>query len=196
MPEQTVEVVALTVEQLYRYVRDQFAEDGSTTSVVYGRRAVTQQTNQGTGGANRVTFVPGDPTGKAGRLTAPKGMGSPERIYGHATLFQIRFWACDAGAPNDEAAQSDAVWALVGQTLNYVRLFGMGRVRDKEWTWTVTPIERVFGAELTAVCELDVPIEALPRAAIPAQPADEPEATVSMVFPAGDVVACPHDEVP
>lgn len=199
--EVEVTLTKVTVERLYELVRDAFAADEDIAaeakpSVVYGRQAVTKQVNQGGGRANRIVFLRGDESGKDGLFTGPSGKAFPFRIYTRVAVFQIRIWAHDPTPGAGELEHHKVLEALVESVANKVRAEAMGRLRWKEAHHTITPVERVFGVEVTFLCELDEPVLERPLAAIPALPAEEPEGTGSLVFPAGAVDVCIPPEPP
>ncbi len=144
------------LDRLYDDIVWWFESRERTESIVFGRDQIAQQLNQGTGGANRVVVAPGDPTGKAGKLTAARGMrGSDGRrsIYGWDELGQIRVWVADPnpnGPPASKHRRTDrALRALFEDVLCAVHESLCGRLTLGDPTFTVVPAELVYGHELT-----------------------------------------------
>lgn len=177
--------------ELFEDVRDYFALQGYGSSVVFGWRETTKQSNQGAGRANRVVFVPGDESGKAGKMAPPKKEGRRRQIATHKELFQVRVWGYDPAAPNDERAQYRATRALYDLVLNGIREAACGRHVLGDPTWTTSPVERVFGKELVVTVTLDVPVLRTRQAVVLPPPALAPEPSASLVFPSGEVDVCP-----
>lgn len=185
MPEQDITIEQVDLVALCDATRAFLIEQGSTASVVFGRREPTRQDNQGAGGANRVVFVPGDLSGKGGELVGGVGTKFPFQIAGYLALFTVHIWGHDATAPNDERAHYRAHRTLFQLVVNAL-LDTMGaRVQFVESEWTMTPVERVFGCSCAYVWSLEDPIPSLPIATMPAHPAEQPIVTTSLVTPAG-----------
>jgi hypothetical protein len=149
------------VSDLRAYVRGRAGYEG--TEVVYGRRELTKQTNQGSGRANRVVICP-PLAGRPGAYEIgprkpgqPSGAGVDGSGQGRPgfTLnmpFEVHCWAYVASAPNDELVQDIAAIALhnvvaIGLRTGEVAGFGAGQPRAGGFT--TAPVERKFGSEFT-----------------------------------------------
>lgn len=151
-------------------------DDG--TVVVFGYRERAKQINQGSSSANRVVFLPGDPTGVGGKIAPPRDVGRRELVDGadvHVAdirplaswerQFTIAIWGVDKDAPRDELAQAAATEALFELTLRAVeRVRGAGgpNVAWGAVNWTVTK-ENGFGTELLVGLALAHPLMDAPE---------------------------------
>lgn len=147
--------------QLCRDVRT-YLEDpalGLGVKVHFGRSAVTQQNNQGSGRANRIVFVLGDDSGKMGKALGPKHPGQNPRVLSTlAAAGTIHVWGRDATFPNDAEKNVLATWSLYEWLVTAIQK----KVRtdyvlgDPELT--VDPVERGFGVEMKARLVVDAPV--------------------------------------
>lgn len=141
-------------------VQSYFDAHDVTAKVVLGWKQPTQQINQGPGGANRVVFIPSDPTGKGGKIVAPqqpglRNFGDPADVAARALYDWERFvivsvWAADGSDPHDEGKQIEAVEDLFESTIQAVHAFAKNNARWGDVAWTTSPVEHVFGRELRA----------------------------------------------
>ncbi len=155
-------------------VQDYFANVGDGTSVVFGYRERTKQSNQGVGMANRVIFLPGDPNGSGGKLApTPRDVGRRQledddgnRVADIRPLaswerqFSISIWGVDKTAPRDELAQAVATEDLFEKTVRAVEGFTGAGGMNLAWgavTWTL-PKENTFGTELLVGLALAHPL--------------------------------------
>lgn len=161
------------LEWLAGQVRDYFAlpDVGIGAVVQVGFRTRHRQDNQGAGRANRVLFVPGDPTGKAGALSQPRGpgerwgdpVGAPVDVTtttgrGRALrewiqLVTLYVWAVDATAPTNEERQIAATTELLEWTLRAMQAAAGNNAIPGDATWTI-PVDRAYGQELAVALRL------------------------------------------
>lgn len=161
-------------------VRAFFVEHDVTAVVTAGFRERHKQLTQGPGRANRVVFIPGDPTsGRAGRIgpvrnpgprdvfsaTDPtKRVGTVRSISDWDRLITLSVWAHDGDAPTDELAQIDAVTRLLEWTK---RAVDNARQADLVWgeaTFTPPGVRApAFGQEVLVTLTLQHPIFDIPR---------------------------------
>jgi len=171
---------------LVRGVRAFFTAQSVTANVVVGWTARSRIDNEGTGGANRVVFTPGelDPTSgapkvlKAGQLDRDAGqtdyVGYEPRLralaWWHAPV-SVSVWAAGAD-PQDEEQQIEAVETLLEQTIQAIHNAtdpttgqAAGFANIEEWgpvVWTTPPGEASFGREVTFSFVLRVPLFDVP----------------------------------
>lgn len=130
-----------------------------------------KQTNQGTGGANRVVFVPLD-----GALEGTQYPGgNPRTLLDDVAKFEVRIWAIDRSSPvvrESHAHQANATKLLFAWVVRAISGFNRPTVGApasavltyagaEEWgpyAWTPTPSENAFGRELRAPLTLRSPI--------------------------------------
>jgi len=160
---------------LFDEVKARFALEGPQANVVFGKREPPKQVNQGPGGAARVAFVPGDPSGKAGKYVGAKiariALGS-RRTRSLGTWLEtatVYVWGKDPDAPNDEARQYEAARLLHDYTVRaiYRSSVGHGAFTLSAPQWIRKDTERVNGAEIMFLLEFEaqVPDEAPPPGA-------------------------------
>jgi len=160
------------------------------TVVAYGPRALAEQINQGTGRANRVIFLSGDPEGtEGGTLVSPREPGWRE-IDGYGQLgpadaapdpadpkypvtartrtladwdetLLVSVWAYDGNAPNSDLAQKRALNDLVEWTVRAIASSGLA---DIVWGPIRRPrtVERRFGLEVRFSLTLQTPLFDVP----------------------------------
>lgn len=139
-------------------VREYFVDRNVTAHVSLGWKQPTQQINQGFGGANRVVFIPSDPSGKGGSLGGAAQPGdrrigtdtSVRSLYNWERFVVVSVWAVDSSDPADEAKQIEAVESLFEWTVRGVHAFAANNARWGDVAWTTSPVEHVFGRELRA----------------------------------------------
>ncbi len=153
-------------------VADYFDAVGVTALVLCGYRERAKQA-QGSGGANRVVFLPGDLNGNGGKIAPPHDVGrrmvededaapaaEVRPLASWARQFMIAIWAVDTATPRDELAQTRAVIDLFESTLQAVEQVTGAGGPNVEWgsvAWTV-PKENTFGAELLVGLQLIHPL--------------------------------------
>lgn len=151
-------------------VREYFEAADVTATVSLGWKQPTQQINQGPGGANRVVFIPSDPSGRGGKILPARQPG-PRQVDASTTVrslyswdrqLVVSVWAVDATAPQDEALQIEAVEDLFGWTIRAVHAFAHADARWGDVAWTTSPVEHVFGRELRAGLSLNHPMFDVP----------------------------------
>lgn len=160
-------------------VRAFFDARGEGTKVVFGYRERAKQINQGAASANRVIFLPGEPTGNGGKLAAsPRDVGRRELedddgnhvasirpLASWERQFTISIWGVDTDAPRDELAQAAATEALFELTLRAVEQTRGAGGPNVAWggiTWTVAK-ENTFGTELLVGLALAHPLMDAPE---------------------------------
>lgn len=161
-----------------KYVAEFLAANGLTTTVKVGWKERAKQINQGGGRANRVVFIPSDPSGKSGSLTAPHFAGDRDvraaidapraatmrELAGWNRIVTVSVWACDGEHPEDEEAQIEALETLFEWTVRAVHS-APGAFANAQWgDVTCTPIqERQFGRELLVGLTFRQPLFDQPR---------------------------------
>lgn len=130
------------------------------TVVAAGWRERGKQINQGSGGANRVVFIPGDvKTGRAGNFApvARKSTTNPAALAQLDELHTMSVWAYDGVNSNDEMAQVEAVEALLELAIQAVHFavsadtgqaLGGANVKWIDKTWTISSVEITYGREV------------------------------------------------
>lgn len=155
---------------LVRSVRTYFETYGVTATVALGQRAYGSQINQGPGGANRVTFLGHDESGKSGKLTQPLGPG--ERTIRNdqgvriGSTRSLRSWvrtitACvwvPGGPGADEEDIEDALYALLESTNQAINHTGFAMIEPSDVTTTVDPKELSYGRELKFSFTMNLPL--------------------------------------
>ena len=150
---------------LFKYVKTAMYAEDQTIEVVFGRREVAKQLNQGVNRAGRIAFHEGDPGGDIGEEVPPRWVGGePRPLKDEQELFTVYVWGHDNRWPQDDVKQHDAAWALFCAWRRIVFLKAEGRVAIKSKRWkSPQRIERAFGKEIEIVCTirsqvLDVPL--------------------------------------
>jgi hypothetical protein len=151
-----------------------FASQGVTAHVgAAGWKERFKQNNQGPGGANRVCFIPGDPTsGRDGKLKRGRQTSTnPRTLLEWDRTITISVWACDNSNRNDEGKQIAAVEALLERTIQAVQraydpetgqLVGAANVVWDGVTWNVANTDMAFGREVLVPITLKVPFLDVP----------------------------------
>jgi len=154
------EVLALPL--LFDAVKAGFAAELPDVSVVFGLKEVTKQINQGSGGANRVVFAPGDLSGKFADDLPPHGIGrEPRPLATELEYFTVWIWGVDSSDLNDERKQYTAarllydVWRRAIYNATHTDGDnGVGPVVIYGQEWNIKRVERKWGAEIVAVCSV------------------------------------------
>ncbi len=171
------------------YVASFFAANGVTAAVSVGWRERDKVLNQGSGGANRVVFIPSSLTGDAGAIApvrfpgdrnvrataadAPiatiRSLGSWERTV------SVSVWAADRSDPTNESAQIEATETLLEWVMRAVHS-APGAFADAQFGKVLmTPLtQRSYGLELSVELSFKQPIFDVPR---------------DLVYPTGKAVA-------
>ena len=142
-------------------VRTYFEARNVTANVSIGWKEASKQVNQGAGRANRVVFIPSDPSGRGGKLVGAhqpgmRTFGSPTKdasvraLYTWERQLVVSVWAVATDAPNDEERQVEAVENLFEWTIRAVHAFAFVNAQWGDVNWLAAPIERQFGRELQA----------------------------------------------
>lgn len=148
-----------------------FVTNGVTAKVEFGRRRRAMQINQGPGGANRVIFSPGDPSGKLGKLGPVHLPGQREAanrarsIADAKALVTVYVWACDPTKdPSDERSHWSAALDLQEWTMRAVHeVYGRNHAWG-EWEVTPEPDVHVYGVELVSALTISFPFLGKPPA--------------------------------
>jgi hypothetical protein len=146
-----------------------FASQGVAAHVgAAGWKERFKQNNQGPGGANRVCFIPGDPTsGRDGKLKRGRQTSTnPRTLLEWDRTITISVWACDISNRNDEGKQIAAVEALLERVIQAVQraydpetgqVVGAANVVWDGVTWNVANTDMGFGKEVLVPITLKVP---------------------------------------
>ncbi|WP_437279344.1 hypothetical protein WME90_01950 [Sorangium sp. So ce375] len=148
---------------LYRHVRDHLANAQVTAEVVFGRREIGKQINQGANRANRVVFAPGDEGGSIGGYEPPVKTGrNPRSLWDWMFVGRVYVWAYDPAAPNDEVANWESLVELHDFVLEAIHSYAAGFYRPSAPRLLGTT-ERRFGEEVVFLLESRQPVVATPR---------------------------------
>lgn len=143
-------------------VQSYFTSAGVTANVSLGWKQATKQVNQGTGRANRVVFIPSDPNGAGGKISAPIQVGqqnfgpgvggdtSARALFTWERQLTVSVWAVDLSDPHDEAKQIEAIEDLFEYTVRAVHKFALAGAQWGAVNWVLKPNEQTFGRELRA----------------------------------------------
>lgn len=139
-----------------------------------------QPARQPTGASpRRILWVPGDPRGSLGTMSAAKQPGRLERSLGTLDeLFHCILVGDDATAPNDERKQYQSTRELYDAWWRAVYLAMPGRVRVLSAEWLTEKNERRRGAALRVVCAVEAVIPDVAPGVIPVAPATTSNATL------------------
>jgi len=156
--------------------------NGVTATVVLGWREKFGQVNEGEGTANRIVVQPGDPSGGAGELGAPRQIGpgprttwppapasgddkqSPDDVVGReladwAENATVYIWACDSTAPEDDRRQYIAVRALLQSFLRAACNTARAAFSHGKLDWVdAQNTERQYGRELALEITYHAPL--------------------------------------
>lgn len=150
-------------------VQAYFDARGLGTNVSLGWKQPTKQINQGEGRANRVVFIPSDPSGRGGALAGahqpgPRRFGTgPSTIEARALYtwersITVSVWAVDPTSPADESLQIEAIETLFEHVVRAVHAFAQVNAQWGEIGWVVSPTELLFGRELRAALSFHHPL--------------------------------------
>jgi len=153
--------------QLYADVKSYFEKVSPGTSVVFGYLERTMQINQGTGGANRVCFVPGRlEDGAAGALVGGDGPGEridtsgptpvaiPRALFLQGQLGTLSVWAANPSDNPDDRIDEVQAQQIIEQYFEWVvraskrSLAGAANLEWSEPKFNRKPNEMRFGIEL------------------------------------------------
>ncbi len=179
-------VDTLALEKLFLDVKTRFAAESPQINVRFGWREPARQDNQGSGGANRIVFVPGDPSGGLGKVAGAAKTGrNPRPLATLGELFTVQVWGLDATKPEDELAQYKATRLLYDAWYRAAYLACHPRFAVQSQQWLVEKLTRRMGAEIQAICSIEamVPDSAWTEAN---PPPEQVTVTNKVVFPAGD----------
>lgn len=162
-------------EALVTGVTAYLAEHAVTATVTAGFKERRRQDTQGPGGANRIVFLPGDPSGKGGSLAfGVRNAGQREvldeagervavwRSFGDwERLITMAVWANDP-VDRSELAQITACTKLAVWGRRAVESVGLADLRWTDVSWVV-PKERTYGQEALFGLTLNMPMPDVPR---------------------------------
>lgn len=153
--------------QLYADVKSYFATASPGTAVVFGFKERTMQINQGTGGANRVCFVPGRLDGAAGSLVGVDGPGEridrtdpsnpvaiPRALFLQGKLGTLSIWASNPSDNPDDRVDEVQAEQIIEQYFEWVvravkrSIAGAANVEWADPKYNREPNEMRFGIEL------------------------------------------------
>jgi hypothetical protein len=145
-----------------------------TAVVAVGFRERAKQVGQGPGRANRIVLIPGDTSGRGGRLVPVRGAGPRDVMRGDERVATVRSiadwdrmltlscWAYDGAKAGEELAQIIACESLFEWSKRAIDSVGLANISWGEVRWTV-PKERAFGQELLAALTFRHPIYDVPE---------------------------------
>lgn len=150
----------LALPWLYSRVVHRFSIEGTNVPNLFGWRESAQQsaTNK------RIIWIPGDPGGALGPLSAARGPGgSPRSLATLLELFTVEITAHEPASPEVELSQYQAVRELYDAWYRAVYLEAHGTVAVLSQSWMNLRKERRYGAGLRVVCQIQsvVPDSAL-----------------------------------
>lgn len=132
-------------------VRTFFEANGVTANVSVGWKAPTKRINEGPGGANRVVFIPTDPSGRAGRFTIGTSTHhTPKPIATWEQNIVVAVWAVDASTSQalaDDEKQFTAVNNLLEDTMEAIRAVAHAAAIPGEVNFMLEPLELAYGRE-------------------------------------------------
>lgn len=185
-------------DALFTGVQAYLTAKGQTgITVASGFKERAKQINQGSGGANRIVFIPGDPkSGKGGQYDAIRGpglrpvyaasdvtqvapVGYVRAIVDRARTIFVSVWSYDATAAENEHAQLIANDSLTQWAERAIAAVGLANLEWVNFAYSLPGI-RSFGLETLIQLRLqepsfDVPIDT----AYPAGPPVVSKGTVS-----------------
>jgi hypothetical protein len=140
-------------------VQERLSTSLPLVKVSFGWREPNKQVNQGTGGAARVVFVPGDGTNaqKAGEFRGARNAGmNPRPLATFVETLTVLCWAFDATDPNNERHQYRAARLLTDAVVVAIQLAWRGEAANlpgvsvglTDPEWVLKDVERRFGCEL------------------------------------------------
>lgn len=163
----------LALPWLYRTVSAALAADGTPVQNLFGWRIPAQHPT-----GNRIAWVPGDPTGTLGLVTAPRNPGGNPRTLGTLTeLFTCIIFGQDPADPENELLQYSIVRYLRDAWYRAVYNAAHGSFQVRAEKWEIAKLERRYGAALSVLCEIQATIPDEPF------PATDPPAVIEIPNP-------------
>lgn len=154
---------------VHRKVAEHLKITNVSALVEFGRRRRSYQVNQGTGGANRVIFSPGDASGKLGKIEGTEHPGrraaadNARELASATGILVVYVWAV---APDrdvtDEEAQWDAVLDLQEHVIRAVHAVAGRWHAWGDWGLAPNPQEHVYGVELISSLTIRFPFLSAP----------------------------------
>jgi len=150
------------ISVLFADVKAYVASKNAGTEVVFGRKERWMQINQGTNGANRICFVPGNvDDGSDGELvgvdgpgeTIVDGKGVARALHLQGRIYTVSLWAADTtndpSASVDELAQEEAIQQMFEWLQRAIRrsIAGAANVAYAKPRHNNRPNELKFGVE-------------------------------------------------
>jgi hypothetical protein len=155
----------LALERLFDAVATRFTVEGTAADNVFGWRARSLQREDG---KSRVAWIPGDPSGAAGSVTAAKQPGrNPRPIATLEELFTVEIIGVDPNAGEDERAQWKATRLLRDAWHRAVYLAAHGTFTIKSEVWVDDKTQRRFGTMLRIVATIEAMVPDEPLATAP-----------------------------
>lgn len=154
-------IFALT--NLYQVVSQSFVAESVPAVNVFGWRVPAQHPY-----GNRITWIPGDPTGAVGVTGPTRNPGGYPRSLGTLhELFTVLINGQDLTDPENELAQYDIVRRLRDAWYRAVYRAAHGAFAVRYEEWDLSRVERRHGAALRIVCEIEATIPDIPFSLIP-----------------------------
>lgn len=156
----------LALEHLFDAVVARFALEGTNVPNVFGWREPAKQSP-----APRICWVPGDPNGAAGALSAPRNTAArnPRSLATLNEFVTIEIYGQDPTKPEEERAQYRATRLLFDAWLRAVYLAAHGTYRVASTNWVNAKAGRNHGTCLRVVLSLEAVV---PDSALEAAPVD------------------------
>lgn len=130
--------------ELYRTLVAAFAGDAQV-ALDFGRRALARQVNYAPDRTGRIVVVPGDETGKVGKLEPVTEIGTG--LYSLPELFEVHVFGRDQYAGrDDDLAHYHAAWSLWRDVVAALQAAHGGRLGWSDARVPVEPVELQFGA--------------------------------------------------
>lgn len=160
------DTLTLALEKLYNDVVARFVAEGTICDSPFGWRAPAQQQTT----LARIAWVPGNPSGGAGKDAPARNPGrNPRSIGTFLELFTVYISASDPTAAENELAQYKATRLLRDAWHRAVYLAAHGTFTIESEDWITGKNERRFGAAMRLVCSIQ---SMIPDTALQSVPVD------------------------
>jgi hypothetical protein len=151
-------IYVLALPWLFDEVSKRFIADGVPASNLFGWRVPTQHAI-----GNRLAWVPGDPTGAFGQVTAARNPGGyPRSLATTHEVFTVIINGQDPSEPENERRQYEIVRYLRDAWYRAVYQTVHGAWLLKREEWIIDRSERRFGAALRIIAEIEATVPDLP----------------------------------
>lgn len=138
-------------EYYFDAVAARFTAEGTAATNVFGWRSVQQHPD-----SNRVSWVPGDPSGKMGELVGAKQPGrNPRSIATVRELFTVYIDAVDTSDLENERVQYHAARLLFDAWFRALYLAGHGNIAVRSVDWNGDALVRRYGCTLRVTVSID-----------------------------------------